>query len=347
MPDTPALQRAVGETMMSVPADMAVATTAESHSIRMTALVCTRNRGSAVADAVRSILANDHPDFELIVIDQSSNDRSEVSLRSMCADPRLRYLRSPTSGLSNARNVGMSHARALTVAMTDDDCTVPPDWLTRMEKVFTDNPQIAMLLGNVVAADYDKTKGFVPSYSQCATIVARSMRDKHLVEGMAACMGMRVDAWSALSGFDPMLGAGSPFRSADETDMVIRFLLARRSVLETPDVEVTHQGLRAWSAADAVVFNYLFGIGATIAKHIKSGNWSVGYVVLALAGRWMFKRPAMDYGFKPGRRVRLAGFLRGFKAGCMTPVDTRTGHFVRANSSVPATTVLSTDRRVS
>ena len=57
--------------------------------MRMTALVCTRNRGSAVADAVRSILANDHPDFELIVIDQSSNDRSEVSLRSMCTDPPL------------------------------------------------------------------------------------------------------------------------------------------------------------------------------------------------------------------------------------------------------------------
>jgi Glycosyltransferases involved in cell wall biogenesis len=50
--------------------------------MRMTAVVCTRNRGATVTDAVRSILANDHPDFELIVIDQSTDDVTpDVSLR--------------------------------------------------------------------------------------------------------------------------------------------------------------------------------------------------------------------------------------------------------------------------
>jgi hypothetical protein len=43
----------------------------------------------------------------------------------------------------------------------------------------------------------------------------------------------------------------------------------------------------------------------------------------------MFGDPVMDYGFQPGRRVRLLGFLSGFKAGISTPVDKRTGHFVQ------------------
>lgn len=297
--------------------------------MRMTAIVCTRNRGAVVADAVRSILANDHPDFELILIDQSTNDVTQNALCEFLSNPRIRYIRSPERGLSNARNLGISLAKSEKVAMTDDDCTVPSDWLTRMERALDLAGPVAIVIGNVFAAPYDRSKGFVPNYTQASSFLAKSVRDKHRIEGMAACMGLNAGAVTRLSGFDPSLGAGSRFHSADETDMIIRALLGGYRVLETPDVVVTHQGLRLWKEADGVVYNYLFGIGATIAKHLKCGNWSITYVVLALAGRWMFGHPVMDYGFQPGRRVRLFGFLNGFKAGISTPVDKRTFHFVQ------------------
>ncbi|HZK79082.1 MAG TPA: glycosyltransferase [Gemmatimonadaceae bacterium] len=293
----------------------------------MTAVVCTRNRGATVADAVRSILANDHPDFELIVVDQSTNDGTESALAELLGDSRLRYVRSLDRGLSNARNLGLRRAQSGKIAMTDDDCTVPVDWLTRMEKALDDSEGVAIVIGNVVTAEYDRSRGFVPSYAQKSSFLATTVRDKHRIEGMAACMGLCADACKKLSGFDPSLGAGSRFHSADETDMIIRALLAGYKVLETPEVEVTHFGLRSWSEAESIVHNYLYGIGATIAKHVKIGNWSIAHVALALAGRWTFAQPAMDYGFRPGRRVRLMGFLSGFKAGMLTRVDKRTGHF--------------------
>lgn len=295
----------------------------------MTAVVCTRNRGPMVATAVRSILANDHPDFELIVVDQSTNELTQAALCEFTSNPRLRYVRSHERGLSNARNLGIGLARSEKVAMTDDDCTVPPDWLTRMERALDHSKPVAIVIGNVFAAPYDRSKGFVPNYTQSSSFLANSVRDKHRIEGMAACMGIRADACMKLNGFDPSLGAGSRFHSADETDIIIRALLAGYRVLETPEVVVTHQGLRTWDEADLIVYNYLYGIGATIAKHIRSGNWSITYVVAALAGRWMFGHPVMDYGFQPGRRVRLFGFLSGFKAGVSTSVDKRTGHFVQ------------------
>lgn len=49
----------------------------------MTALVWARNRGAVVADAVRSILANDHPHFELIVVDQSTDDLTQSAISGM------------------------------------------------------------------------------------------------------------------------------------------------------------------------------------------------------------------------------------------------------------------------
>ena len=301
--------------------------------MRITALVCTRNRGGMVADAVRSILANHHEDFELIVVDQSTNDLTQDAIAEMQQDSRLRYVRSSEKGLSNARNLGIGQANSRIVAMTDDDCVVPSDWLTRMERAFQNPQPLAIVLGNVIAADYDKSKGFVPSYSQATSFIAKSLRDKHRIEGMAACMGMSVDAWTRLSGFDSMLGAGSRFHSADETDMIIRALLNGHNVMQTPDVVVTHQGLRAWDDADDTVYNYLYGIGATIAKHIKLFNWSIGYVAMALAGRWVFKRPVMDYGFQPARGVRLSGFLTGFKDALRTPINRQTQHFVSRGPS--------------
>ena len=219
----------------------------------MTALVCTRNRGAQVVDAVRSILANDHADFELIVVDQSTDDLTESAIAEMRHDARLRYIRSSEKGLSNARNLGIGHAKSAIVAMTDDDCIVPPDWITRMERAFQNPAPLSIVLGNVVAAEYDKSKGFVPNYSQTTSFIANDLSDKHRVEGMAACMGMSVDAWKQLSGFDPMLGAGSPFHSADETDMIIRALLKGQRVIQTPDVVVIHQGLRPWEDADSTV----------------------------------------------------------------------------------------------
>jgi glycosyltransferase involved in cell wall biosynthesis len=297
--------------------------------MRIAALVCTRDRGEIVMSAVTSILENDHDDFEVIVVDQSTDDRAEVALAPLSRDSRFRYIRSSTVGLSNARNIGISHASSSVVAMTDDDCVVPRSWLSRIDDVFQGEPRVAMLLGSVFPAKHDKSKGFVVGYTGPSTVIAHGIRDKHRIEGMAACMAIRTEVWGALSGFDPMLGAGASLQSADETDMIIRSLLAGYFVCETPDIAVIHNGFRPWSDSDSIVHGYLFGIGATVAKHLKCRHWGISHVGAALARRWMFAQPVIDYGFKPPRRVRMLGFLRGFHAGLRMPVDRRTSQFVK------------------
>jgi Predicted glycosyltransferases len=297
--------------------------------MRIAAVVCTRNRGDTVVAAVRTILDNDHPDFEVIVVDQSTNDLTERALGPLRSDSRFRYMKSSTSGLSNARNIGIGEARSDVVAMTDDDCVVPRSWLSRVDDVFMNDSRVAMLLGSVLRGKHDESKGFVVGYRRPDAIVVKSIRDKHRIEGMAACMAIRTDAWAALSGFDPMLGAGASLKSADETDMVIRSLLAGFYVCEDPSVTVIHNGFRAWSESDSVVHGYLFGIGATIAKHLKCGHLGVAHVGAALARRWLFGQPVVAYGFRPARRVRMLGFIRGFRAGMSMQVNRRTSQFVQ------------------
>ena len=56
----------------------------------ISALVCTYGRGRLVVDTVSSILANTHPNFELVVVDQSRDDETLEAVKPFRADPRLR-----------------------------------------------------------------------------------------------------------------------------------------------------------------------------------------------------------------------------------------------------------------
>jgi hypothetical protein len=215
--------------------------------------------------------------------------------------------------------------------MTDDDCRVAPDWLRRVAEAFATSDGIAVVFGNVVAAPHDRARGFISSYHKETPFLARGIRDKPKVEGIGACMGIRAGAWAALGGFDVMLGAGSRFKSADDTDFAIRALLSGYEIHETPEVHVVHHGFRTWSEGSRLIGGYLFGIGAMLAKHIRCGHWSVLHVVRALARRWMFERPVVEFGFTPPRSLRLSGFIRGFTAGSLAAIDPRTAQFTVAD----------------
>jgi len=78
-----------------------------------------------LAEAVDSILAQTFVDFELLVIDDGSTDRTPEILRAYC-DPRLRVLTLDHAGIVVALNHGMSEARAQWIARQDaDDVSVP------------------------------------------------------------------------------------------------------------------------------------------------------------------------------------------------------------------------------
>ncbi len=111
----------------------------------------------------------------------------------MGADPRVRYVRTDTRGLSAARNVGLHLVHSALVGMTDDDCEVAPEWAGGIQRAFAQHPRVALLFGNVVPAPFDAAKGFIPHYERTAPFLATGLQQKMSVEGIGACMALRRD----------------------------------------------------------------------------------------------------------------------------------------------------------
>ena len=292
----------------------------------ITALICTRNRGASITGAIASILANVHPNFELVVIDQSTNDETAEAVRQFCSDPRLHYLRSDTQGLGRAHNIGLSIAHGEIVAITDDDCEVPAHWLETMALAFMAHPNVAVAFCNVDPIDYDRSAGFIPVYQRTGTKLLTGTLDKCKARGIGAGIAVRKPFILALGGFDEMLGPGAVFPSCDDGDMAVRALLNGYQVYETDAVAVVHAGFRTWEEGKKLARRDFFAIGAAYAKPLKCGHWRFLVVPVYELGRHAIWPPVVDLLClrRPRGLGRIGAFLQGFVRGWQTPVDPKT-----------------------
>ena len=98
---------------------------------RVTVLMPAWNAAEYLAEALESIRRQSYSDFELLVVDDGSTDRTPEIL-SACRVPRLRVLRNETRRkLSGALNRGLEEARGEFIARMDADDLMRPDRLAR------------------------------------------------------------------------------------------------------------------------------------------------------------------------------------------------------------------------
>jgi glycosyltransferase involved in cell wall biosynthesis len=87
----------------------------------VTVVIPTRNRWPLLAGTLSSALAQQDVDFEVVVVDDGSDDETPVRL-SEYGDDRVRAFRhDPNQGVARARNRGIEEARGEWVAFLDDD----------------------------------------------------------------------------------------------------------------------------------------------------------------------------------------------------------------------------------
>jgi glycosyltransferase involved in cell wall biosynthesis len=236
-------------------------------------VIPTRNRGAQAAEAALAVL-RDQVDLELVVVDQSTDDKSVVALEAI-GDPRLKVVRSSLRGASNARNAGVAATTAPIIAFTDDDCRPEPTWATTLLRLFNDDPQTGLIFGRVRLPPHETSEDFAASFEPQRRVQQGvvPLPDEDL--GIGASFAIRRATLAALGGFDPYLGPGAPvFFAAEETDLIVRALHGGHKIINTTECEVVHLGIRKGPEVRRLIVGYRLSVGAAFAKHARLSGWS-------------------------------------------------------------------------
>ena len=88
-------------------------------------IMLTYNREEFVGRAIESILSQTYRDFEYIIVDNGSTDRSgEIAEQYAKKDSRIRVIHKERGNIGSGRNTGLDAARGDEIAFIDDD-----DWV--------------------------------------------------------------------------------------------------------------------------------------------------------------------------------------------------------------------------
>ena len=109
--------------------------------MHISVIVCTYNRVSSLRrtlESLRRMFVPQDPGWELLIVDNNSNDSTRAEVDAFAADSGLniRYIWEPRTGKSYALNRGISEAKGEIVAFTDDDVFVSPEWLEELMRTF-------------------------------------------------------------------------------------------------------------------------------------------------------------------------------------------------------------------
>jgi glycosyltransferase involved in cell wall biosynthesis len=94
------------------------------------------------------VLAQTYKDFEIIVVDDGSRDRTRGVLEPYIARGQIRYIYQENRGIAGARNAGIRAATGDLIAFLDADDKWVPEKLERQVKIFEAHPSIGLIHSN-------------------------------------------------------------------------------------------------------------------------------------------------------------------------------------------------------
>lgn len=287
-------------------------------------VVPTRNRPGDLEVAIAALLRCDPPPFEIVVVDQS--DEPVV----LGASEIVRMVRDERRGVARARNVGFAASTGDIVLCTDDDCEVPPEWISWALSAFDERPGADVVFGRVVVPHRLASEEMAASFSPGGRRWIGALPGPTANWGISANMAIRRSAIEVLHGFDELLGAGGWFGAGAEADFMVRVVAAGGEVHEVDGPAVLHHGVRVGADARALVSRYAAGLGAATAKHrrlgLRPGSESLRRWSLHFAGRVV--ATMLRTGRPRGARW-FVSMWSGVWASLRVEVDPVSGHYRR------------------
>ncbi|MGA2801291.1 MAG: glycosyltransferase [Verrucomicrobiota bacterium] len=236
---------------------------------RISVVIPAFNAESTVTEAVRAVVTQplSRGDFECIVVDDGSSDRTAELARSAGAT----VLRLPRNlGISSARNAGIQHARGKWIVFTDADGVPSRRWLSSI-LAEAENADASIL------AIAGKTLGLESRTPPARFIdliggldAETYLRHETMPWAPGGNVAYRLENLLSVGGFDPTLKS---YETAElHLRMSVRF---GGRILYLPSALVLHRHRATWRGLWKQQRNYGAGYAQFILKHADRWPWSM------------------------------------------------------------------------
>ena len=226
-------------------------------------ILATKDRTVELARFLQSLRRQTYSAHELIVVDQNPDDRVLPVLSAHPGMTITHLVAEP--GLSRARNLGLAAVRGQIIAFPDDDCWYAPDLLQKVVVHLESHPDWSGVSGRTMSENslrplwkWDTKAGAVTRRNVWKRVNSNSIF-------------LRTDNFGAGLRFDERLGvgAGTPWGSAEEVDLVLSALQAGARIEFLPELVVYHEDSfpSAGESELEKAYRYACGMGFVLRKH--------------------------------------------------------------------------------
>ncbi len=110
------------------------------------------NQSQFLEDTIHSVLAQDYPNLEYLIVDGGSTDGSVEIIKKYAKDLAW-WVSEPDRGQADAINKGLKRAQGEIVAWLNSDDIYFPDAISRAAKALQDHPEAGMVFGDAISID--------------------------------------------------------------------------------------------------------------------------------------------------------------------------------------------------
>lgn len=170
--------------------------------LKMSIIIPAHNEEVTIASCIKSMLALNYPNYEVIVIDDGSIDNTFKEASAVAQEARV--IRQRNGGKPDAINTGIKNATGEVIITVDADSKLHPDALMWINRRFSSNPRLGAVAGNV---KIDNPVGILKSlqsleYTTGLNLARKSLSLLHCVTIVpGAIAALKTDVLREVGGF--------------------------------------------------------------------------------------------------------------------------------------------------
>ena len=275
----------------------------DGRDLRFSIIIPVYNRPAEVEALLQTLTEQTDPNFEVLVVEDGSDDRCEEAVRHFEDELRVRYLYKENTGPGQTRNYGAERAQGNYLIFFDSDCLIPAEYVETVRDALT----------TTYAEVYGGPDRAHPSFTPVQKAINYAMTSFLTTGGIRGGerqmtnfkprsfnMGIDADAYAEVGGFPPMDIYG------EDLDLSLRLQRAGYRSRLIPEAYVYHKRRSSFGP----FFSQVFRIGqARMTLHrLHPGSLKLVHTLPSLA---VLVSVALLIGVAAGQSLLLLPFLLG------------------------------------